>query len=117
MIRCAGGMLANDHEPASRHAAALRVLHQLAQKLAASRGEQMVNRLDYNFGADENLTLSVPDRNRGPPAQVSGGHAGVGADDLANVTWAGMLSAKHWAGMFRGAGRRKNQGCQRQRGA
>lgn len=93
---------ANDHEPASRHASALRVLHQLAQKLAASRGEQMVNRLDYNFRVDGNpdavdCRIEIAVRQRGSPVDTLVSELMI----FANVTWAGMLAAKHWAGMFR----------------
>ena len=93
---------ANDHDLTSKHAAELRVLHQLAQKLATARGEQTVNRVDYNFAvqgdpdaADCRIEISV--RQRGSPVDTLVSELMI----FANVTWAGMLADKHWAGMFR----------------
>ncbi len=92
----------NDHDATARHAAELRVLHQLAQKLAAARGEQTVNRVDYNFAVQgdadaADCRVEISARQRGSPVDTLVSELMI----FANVTWAGLLAERHWAGMFR----------------
>lgn len=93
---------ANDSAPGNRHAEALRVLHRLAQQMAAARGEQTVNRVDYNFAvigtADAaDCRIEITTRQRGSPVDTIVSELMI----FANVTWAKALADRHLPGMFR----------------
>lgn len=93
---------ANDALPGNTHAAALRVLYRLAQQMAAARGEQVVNRVDYNFAiigdADAaDCRIEITTRQRGSPVDTIVSELMI----FANVTWAKALSDRHLPGMFR----------------
>jgi len=93
---------ANDGAPDNQHADALRVLYRLAQQMAAARGEQVVNRVDYNFAivGDSDATdcrIEITTRQRGSPVDTIVSELMI----FANVTWAKALADKHLPGMFR----------------
>jgi len=93
---------ANDADPGNQHAAALRTLYQLAQQMAAARGEQTVNRVDYNFAVIGNADaadcrIEITTRQRGSPVDTIVSELMI----FANVTWAKALADKHLPGMFR----------------
>lgn len=93
---------ANDAAAGNPHAAALRVLYRLAQQMAAGRGEQTVNRVDYNFAVIGNADaadcrIEISTRQRGSPVDTIVSELMI----FANVTWAKTLADKHLPGMFR----------------
>ena len=84
------------------HAASLRVLYRLAAKLSAARGEQTVNRVDYNFAIvgqpdAADCRVEITQRKRGSPVDTLVSELMI----FANVAWAGLLAEKQWPGMFR----------------
>jgi exoribonuclease-2 len=92
----------NDAMPGNGHAPALRVLHRLAQQMAAARGEQTVNRVDYNFAVIGNADaadcrIEITTRQRGSPVDTIVAELMI----FANVTWARALADRHLPGMFR----------------
>ncbi len=93
----------NDGAPNNTmHAPSLRVLYRLAAKLAAARGEQVVNRVDYNFAIvgepdAKDCRVEITQRKRGSPVDTLVSELMI----FANVAWAGMLAEKQWPGMFR----------------
>ena len=92
----------NDAKPGNPHAESLRLLHRLAQQMASARGEQVVNRVDYNFAvigdADAaDCRIEITTRQRGSPVDTIVSELMI----FANVTWAKALADRHLPGMFR----------------
>ncbi|MBL8310383.1 MAG: RNB domain-containing ribonuclease [Burkholderiales bacterium] len=90
------------------HAASLRILLAFAKKLAAERGDQAVNRVDYNFAVTgdpdaADCRIDISTRQRGSPVDTLVSELMI----FANVSWAKALAAREWVGMFRvqGAGK------------
>lgn len=99
---------ANDGAADNPHAALLRTLLAFARKLATERGEQTVNRLDYNFTVSGNpdatdCRIDITTRQRGSAVDTLVSELMI----FANVSWAKALAAREWVGMFRvqGAGK------------
>lgn len=83
-------------------AAELRFLYRLAAQLQGARGEQTVNRVDYNFvvtGDPESpgASIDIKPRARGSAIDVIVSELMI----YANVTWAKLLADRGAPGMFR----------------
>jgi exoribonuclease II len=96
---------AHDATAAQGQACALRMLHQLAQKLETARvgaNPPINNRQDYNFAitgdADaSDCRIEITTRQRGSPVDTLVSELMI----FANVSWAKLLAEKGWTGMFR----------------
>jgi exoribonuclease II len=83
-------------------ASELRLLYRLAAQLQVVRGEQINNRIDYNFDVigdpdDADARIEIKPRERGSAIDVIVSELMI----YANVAWAKLLADKGAAGMFR----------------